>query len=94
MVFTVNQSQKCSKVTACVDRTESGKDMVLVFFYIVHGKSSPAPSVPELFLSGRERFTKVLCPNVPIALSHRCMSRRNLIICLLSGAMLPNEAVM
>jgi hypothetical protein len=93
VVFNVNQSQKCSKVTACVDRTESGKDMVLVF-YIVHGKSSPAPSVPELFLSGRERFTKVLCPNVPIALSHRCMSRPNLLICLLSGVMLPNEVVM
>jgi len=38
VAFNVNQSQKCSKVTACVGRTESGKDMVLDIFNIVHGK--------------------------------------------------------
>jgi hypothetical protein len=38
VAFNVNRSQMCSKVTACVDRTESGKNTALDFFYIVHGK--------------------------------------------------------
>jgi hypothetical protein len=97
VAFNVNQSQKCSKVAACVGRIESGKDMVLVFFNIVHGKLRAGDgkvamptnaitvcraqhSVSQLFLSGRKRLTKVLCSNVSVTLSHRYMSRWNLLI--------------